>query len=80
MTTKTHTTRTGRIVIETDGHNGYGNLEQGKIICKISVPAGSSVQQVLNELPNCPNAGPDYIAGIHAAVPGIRVYHWRRVQ
>lgn len=82
MAIKTRITKTGRIVIELDGCSDYydGALVQGSLVCKISVPAESNVDQVLYDLPRCPNAGRDYIDAIREAVPGIRVYHWSRVQ
>jgi hypothetical protein len=41
MSTTTRTTRTGRVVIESDGCSDYygGALVQGAAICRISAPA-----------------------------------------
>lgn len=74
-------TRAGRKIIELDGHSDYyGAYVQGALVCRISVPQDYHYHWVVANLPNCPNAGPQYIDAIREAVPGIRVYEWRQIQ
>lgn len=84
MAINTRTTRTGRVIIELDGCSDYydGAMVQGALICKISLPAGTNINESINELRGlrAPDAGPNYIGGIREALPGIRVLEWRRVQ
>jgi len=79
MAITTRKTRTGRIIIEKDGYISKNWQEVGQVVCKISVPADSDIERVIYNLPDCPNAGPDYIDAIREAIPGVRVYEWRKV-
>ncbi len=81
-----HTTKSGRTVIETDGRSEfYGNaLVQGNIIARFSVPSNMIPDAAIAALRSgnchrCKNAGPDYIDSIRDAVPGIRVFSWKIV-
>ncbi|MFD1216399.1 hypothetical protein [Microbulbifer celer] len=84
MATKTRTTRTGRVIIELDGCSDYygGAMVQGALICKVSLPADTDINESINELRalRAPDAGPNYIGAIREALPGVRVLEWRRVQ
>ncbi|MFN8758821.1 MAG: hypothetical protein ACK5XA_08435 [Tagaea sp.] len=81
MPTTTRPTTAGRIMVESDGCDRFGNLWQGAIVCRVSMPAAIAARYAdaygfdLRALDlDRRSADPD------ALPAGVRVHEWRCVR